>query len=147
MTTVRSAAECHVPDAVRMGLEFRAQYAPYLRENPDAMAHIARFLLQVPNALLMAFDDDDHPVGMLGLAVIIHPLSGDPYASELFWWVDQPFRHGRTGLTLLEEAEKWATAMGATHIHMAALTTNLKVGSLYLRRGYVVRDQTYEKEL
>jgi RimJ/RimL family protein N-acetyltransferase len=142
---IRHARPSDVPDAVRMGLAFRAAYAPRLRENPAQMATIARWLMEPPNALFVV-DLDGAVVGMLGLALVRHPLSDDLYASELFWWLDPPYRKGRPGLGLLEAAETWATQQGAVAMHMIALESNPAVGRLYARRGYTARDVTWEKE-
>lgn len=143
---IRRATEADVPDAVRMGLAFRAAYAPHLRENPAQMAIIARFLLTAPHALLVACDPDTGAVhGMFGLLVFTHPLSGDQTAGELFWWVDPAQRSGGDGLRLLAAAEDWAQAQSAVTIQMIALYTNPSVTDLYARRGYIARDQVFER--
>lgn len=145
---IRHATEADVPDAVRMGLAFRAAYAPHLRENAEQMATIARYLLDEPHALLLACDPDGGAVyGMLGLLVFVHPLSGDLTAGELFWWVDPDRRTGGDGLRLLSAAEDWAAHMGAMTMQMIALYTNPSVTDLYTRRGYVARDQVFERVL
>lgn len=142
---VRPADGDDVPDAVRMGLAFRAKFAPHLRENPAQMETIALWLIGGGGRLFVA-EVDGAVVGMLGLALITHPLSGDRYASELFWWVDPGTPPG-TGLRLLATAERWAKEQGALAVHMVALASNQGVDRIYERRGYVPRDTTWERTL
>lgn len=142
---IRPATETDVPDVVRMGLAFRDRFAHHLRENPEQMATIARWLIGGGGVLLVA-ETEGGVVGMLGIALINHPLSADPYASELFWWADYTAPPG-TGLRLLAAGERWAREAGAKAMHMVALASNPTVDRIYRRRGYEPRDTTYEKEL
>jgi ribosomal protein S18 acetylase RimI-like enzyme len=143
--TIRPATLDDVPAAVRMGLAFRAAYAPHLRENPEQMARIATYLLDAPHALLVAVRPGGAVCGMLGLLIFDHPLSGDRTAGELFWWADPDARNAGAGLLLLDAAEQHARAHGAVTMQMIALATNPTVTELYARRGYVARDQVFER--
>jgi ribosomal protein S18 acetylase RimI-like enzyme len=146
VVTIRRGQEEDVPDAVRMGLAFRQAHATHLRENPTQMAAIARFLLTPPHVLLMA-TVDRAVIGMLGMAVVPHPLSGDLTGSELFWWVDPPARSLPAGPMLLDAAETWARAQGATTMQMVCLASNPYISRVYAKRGYTERDTTWERTL
>lgn len=145
LITIRHATAEDIPEAVRMGLAFRRQYAAHLRENPEQMALIAEYLLDPPHALLVAVRPGGSVCGMLGLLVFDHPLSGDRTAGELFWWTDADARNAGAGLQLLDAAEAWAREQGVVVMQMVALATNPSVTELYARRGYVARDQVFER--
>jgi hypothetical protein len=145
---IRPADAADVPRIVEMGLAFRRAHAAHLRENPGQMAQCAYWLIGGGGVLLVAEAPGSVLVGMLGLALITHPLSGDQFASELFWWVEPDARSGsRTGLRLLDAAESWARKHHAIGIHMVALASNPHISRLYAKRGYTERDSTWERTL
>jgi hypothetical protein len=70
---------------------------------------------------------------MIGLLVFAHPMSGERVASEVFWWTN-PEARGVHGVKLLRMGEEWARTQDVVAFHMIA--PDVRVGSLYARRGY-----------
>jgi GNAT superfamily N-acetyltransferase len=81
-------------------------------------------------------------VGMIGVHIFNHPMSGEKIGCEAFWWVEPEARGG--GLGLLKRGEAWLKAMGAKRIQMIA--PNERVARLYRRRGYSKTEEHYQKD-
>ena len=106
-TAIREATEADLPACVAMGLRFAAtvgEYARLLPVNAEAMERLGRWLLAY-GVILMA-ERDDAPIGMFGLTVQPHPMTGLLTGMELFWWVNDDARGH--GIRLLHAGEQWA---------------------------------------
>lgn len=66
-------------------------------------------------------------------------------ATELAWWIDPEHRKSRLGSELLEAFEYWAKKVGCKLITMISIDDN--VGKYYEKKGYVLQERTYTKEL
>lgn len=139
-TVIRHATPDDVPQIVDMGLRFlrSTAYRDRVGENPEQMTRIAQQLIGGAGALLVA-ERDERLVGMIGVLLFEHPLSGEWIAGELFWWSEQP----RAGMRLLREAEAWARASGAAAMQMIAPTP--QVERVYLARGFEQVEVAYQK--
>ena len=86
-------------------------------------------------------------VGALGGVLFPDPNTGEPVATEFFWYV-LPSARG-AGLQLLTSFEAWAAEAGATRVHMVHLLKLApeKLGRLYQRRGYTPTETLYVKTL
>jgi GNAT superfamily N-acetyltransferase len=143
--TTRPATVADVPALVAMGQQFLAasSYHAHLASNPDQMATFATSLIDSPNGAVFVLDHDGRPVGVIGLVVFAHPLSGERMASECFWWAgDEARGHG---LSLLHAAEAWAREQGAERLQMVA--PEPRVGRLYRRFGYQWIEESYQRSL
>jgi RimJ/RimL family protein N-acetyltransferase len=121
-----------------------SRYIEFLTFEPGRMAEIATRLIGGRESTLIVADDGSELVGMIGMWVYDHPLSGDRVAGEVFWWVD-PHQRGRLGLDLWAAAEAWAKDREARVIQMIA--PNDRVARLYGRRGYQKLETTYQRTL
>jgi hypothetical protein len=139
-TVIRHAMPADVPQIVEMGLRFLRStvYRDRLAESPVSMERIAMQLIGGAGALLVA-ERGGLLVGMIGVLLFEHPLSGEWIAGELFWWSEQP----RAGMRLLREAEAWARASGAAALQMIAPTT--QVERVYQARGFAQIEVAYQK--
>lgn len=173
MTRIRMARESDVVGLVEMGLQFLAEssYRDHLTPDPLYQAQMARWLL-AHGAVFVAEREvlaegasynhtrGDSPlspcpacrlgtrlVGMVGMALVCAPLTGELTASEAMWWVDPVHRRGRLGIRLWDEAEAWAVGRGAVLIHMIAPAGADTVAGMYARRGYVALETTWQKRL
>jgi GNAT superfamily N-acetyltransferase len=146
----RDARPVDLPQLEAMAGAFCREFIPDLPDAPMRRLRTLRWLMTggSPESplLLRVLVAGDRLVGMIGLAITEHLISGERVASELFWYVLPEARRGG-GLGLLYDAESWARAQGAQRLHMIAVTGNLGVGEVYAHRGYRLREQTYEKVL
>lgn len=142
---IRRATDADVPRLVEMGRAFLAgtRYAGAIRENPAQMAETAAGLIASEAGELLVAERGGQVVGMIGLLLYTHPLSGDRVASELFWWVDPD--HRGQGIALLRAGERWARACGAVALQMIAPSDDVE--RLYERLGFVRIEAQYQRGL
>ncbi len=144
--TIRDAVIGDVPRIVEMGQHFlrASRYADQITENPAQFGKMATTCIESPDGVvLLAEARSGHVVGMLGLLIFAHPLSGQRTAGEICWWVE-PSARG-TGVQLLKAAEGWATTHGAETLQMVAPTD--QVATIYERYGYTLSEVAYVKAL
>ncbi len=142
--SLRVATLDDVPQLVAMGRRFLAasHYRHVLAENPAQMGALATRLITQEDGDVLVLDRGDL-VGMLGLLVFAHPLSGCRVTSELFWWVEPEVRGD--GVKLLKAGERWAIAQHSEQLHMIAPTA--RVGAFYTRLGYEATEIAFVKNL
>jgi GNAT superfamily N-acetyltransferase len=104
------------------------------------------FDLALTVGVIFLADVDAELIGMLALLALGHPLTGQPYAEELAWWVEPAHRIGLAGPKLLRAGEEWATTRGCFCIKMTA-PHGSTVGAFYERRGYEPIESSYAKKL
>lgn len=90
----------------------------------------------------------DPPVGVAG--AVIGPVfynKHEKQAVELFWWVKPECRG--VGRFLIEKLESESKRKGAKRIAMLCLESLSpeKVGEMYVKNGYVLKEHGYMKEL
>jgi GNAT superfamily N-acetyltransferase len=85
--------------------------------------------------------------GTLGGVAVPDIYSGDPIATEFFWFV-RPGARGR-GLDLLRAFEQWARAKGCVQLRMARLLDVMpeRLDRIYRRLGFEAVEVNYHKEL
>lgn len=143
MTDTRAATLADVPGLVAMGAEFlrTTGYATLIAPTVERLHALAAQLVQGPDATMIVVERDGVLIGMIGLVLTTHHLSGERMAGEVVWWVDPAHRgHGRG---LLRAAETWALAQGACAIHMTA--PNEEVAAIYTALDYHAIETTFEK--
>ena len=144
--TTRRAVRADLDTMVAMGREFLATVYPQrLADNPDALRALGEQLLARPDSVLFVAEvPHAGVVGMIGMMVYPHPMSGERVASELFWWMD-PAHRGAGGVWLLRQAEAWAQVQGAELLQMIA--PNRDVAAFYERIGFTAIETTYLRRL
>lgn len=100
-------------------------------------------LIDLPHALLLVSEGPSGVGGMIGMIATMHPMSGEPVMSELFWYVT-PDQRGQ-GLRLLRAAEAWGAGHGIKKSIM--ISPNKRISKLYRRKGYSMLETQYVKEL
>lgn len=92
--------------------------------------------------------EDGFLQGALGSAIFKDVATGDLTCSELFFHVTASKR-GFLGIKLMAEAEKEAKRRGARRMFMMHMMTPgaIDVGPLYERRGFVLKEKIYAREL
>ncbi len=144
--TIRDAVIGDVPRIVEMGQHFlrASSYADQITENPTQFGKMATTCIDSPDGVvLLAEGRGGDVVGMIGLLIFAHHLSGQRTAGEICWWVE-PTARG-TGVQLLKAAEAWAVAHHAETLQMVAPTA--QVATIYERYGYRLSEVAYLKVL
>jgi GNAT superfamily N-acetyltransferase len=146
MTTIRAATTADLPALVTMGRRFLAMlYTDRLKDAPDRLDALASQLVGDANSLVLVSEQAGEVVGMIAMVCYEHPMSGDPMAVEMFWWVE-PEQRG-DGMRLFRRARAWAKARGARILQMIAPATNPDVAAMYDRLGFVPMETTYQRSL
>lgn len=122
-----------------------SQYIRFIGQNAEySMGLIERLIVNDDGAIFVA-DAGGEVIGMIGLAVYQHPMSGEHVAVEAFWWLNPD--HRGYGVYLLRKAEKWAKAKGARSLSMMAPCDNPRVQEIYSALGYEAVEVTYQRTL
>lgn len=144
--TIRPATEADIDAIVAMAERFRdtTSYRDHVPVKADCVRALALALVreQTPGVMLVAADEDAL-VGMVGMLLFTHPMTGEPTALELCWWVEPEARGRGVSGQLLAAAETWAWEAGATVCQLAAPSDF--VGALYERRGYQLVERMYQR--
>jgi GNAT superfamily N-acetyltransferase len=143
---IRAATADDIPRLVAMGERFLSETVYRERRvpvNPIAMARTVGLLLASERGAVFVSEQEAAVVGMIGLVIFEHPITGLVTASELFWWVESECRGH--GVRLLRRGEQWARAAGAQAVQMIAPTP--AVGQLYERLGYGYLEASYQKAM
>lgn len=144
---IREGVLTDLPILIEMGHRFLAStiYASFLTDNPAQMAITASHLMTSPDGVIFVAEDARHGVvGMIGMLLFSHFLSGDLTSSEIFWWVE-PDQRGSMGVRLFKAAELWSVGHGAAVLQMVAPT--IEVGALYERLGYRAIETAYQRKV
>lgn len=144
----RQATEADLPELLRIGRDFADAcaldlIAPY---DPASCERLLRWLID--DHILIVADDG---LGLHGCAAAaVTPWiwnAAYTQASELFWWVDPPYRAHGVGAGLLQALETEAKSLGATIITMVSMTSSMpdKVFKMYTNAGYKPSEQSFLK--
>lgn len=136
-----------LPQVAALGALFYAEGKLPGRFNETYWQRSWTELLQNGAGVIFGLCADDDIIGALGGVLFPDPNTGEPVATEFFWYV-RPEARG-AGLKLLPEFERWASEAGAVRVHMVHLLrlTPEKLGRLYQRRGYMPTETLYVKTL
>lgn len=141
--TIREATHVDVPQLVEMGRAFRlGLYADAVAENVEQMAETARLLIDGEDSVIyVAEGRGGGLLGMIGLRLFVHPISGELTVGEVFLWGEG------AGMRLLYAAKKWARAHGATKLQMIQPINETRVGDLYHAMGYRCIEAAWQLDL
>lgn len=139
---VREGTAADFEAMVALGLRF-AHESVYVRVpiTEVQIRKVGDWLLE--HGVILLTEKDGIPVGMVGVTVLPHMLTGRPYGAEVFWWCN-PEARGH-GLRLLKAAERWAEAHGAETMQFVAPTPDVE--RLYQHLNYAKIETAYEKDL
>lgn len=147
MECVIHATESHRAAVVRMAQRFLSPDGPYGTRFAVDAAKVSALAAQMmgPEHLALLAMQDDQPVGMFGMFLFDHPITGERIASELCWWMEPEARGGKAAIQMLRTAEAWARDHGAEVIEMIA--PDERVAAFYGKVGYERADIHYRKVL
>jgi GNAT superfamily N-acetyltransferase len=119
-------------------------YGKLLAFVPAVVVNLAGWVLE--HGHIVVGERDGVLVGFIALVAAPHPISGEPVAEELAWWVEPSARRGRLSYYLLRSAEDWARQKGLSMLKMVA-PSGSTVGAFYERLGYSPVETAYIKRL
>ncbi len=139
---VRLATQADVMRIVELGCEFLngSHYAEAMRPDPELMARTISGMIGSQDCFVAVYEVEGVVVGMIGVTATIHPFTGQPVVSELFWYV-RPGHRGRAGLKLLKLVERWAMMISARCLIM--VSPSERVSRIYERKGYLHLEDQY----
>lgn len=143
--TIRPIAEADVADVVAMGLDQLTEIYPSMGQNADRLTDTLTRLMGSNDGLALVAETDGTLLGMIGVVLFPHHLTGALTAGEVFWFVRQSAR-GTVGLRLLKAAEAWAVAKGAKCLQMSA-PPGSSAEAIYARMGFTAIETTHRKEI
>lgn len=98
--------------------------------------------------IILVAEDLGQLVGLACIQILRSALFPDPWAELTELYVDPEHRRRGIGSALLEQAEKWARARGATQMQVRTGDKNEAGRGIYQKRGYSIRPhQLLEKAL
>jgi GNAT superfamily N-acetyltransferase len=142
---IRLATIEDVDAVAAMGARFIAQ-SRYGRLLPIVPEQLEAFTAQLVAGEASAVFVAEHAgalVGMFGVLLFEHPMSGVRVATEVFWWVE-PSARG-LGLRLFYTAQRWAKDRGAAVLQMIAPSDEVR--TLYERLGFDQVETVYQRAI
>jgi len=145
--TIREATLADADCLVAMATRF-LESTPYGRVFPPAAERLHALVATclTLGVIFVAEVRDAEVVGMIAVAALEHPFTGDLYADEIAWWVELEHRGGAIGPRLLGAVSSWAQVRGLRFVKLAALAGS-DVGAFYERMGYEAVETAYMKTL
>lgn len=148
---IRPATEQDIPALLHIGRAFY-QYNHYSRLgvslDTDSLSTVLQQLMA--SHILLVAVEDGNVVGTV--AAYVEPLWWNletPQATEVFWWLDPPYRNAGNGKQLKDALEAAVRARGVRFLNMIALEASMpeEVEQLYFRNGYTRIERVYLKVL
>lgn len=145
--TIRAATLDDVPRLHVLTAHFLAStpYGALLRAPSEVrLFELVETILEL--GVILVAEIDEQIEGMIALAALKHPISGDLYGDELVWWVEPAHRGATIGPLLLDMAEAWARSKGCVLLKMVA-PSGSPIGDFYQRMGYQAVETAYQRTL
>jgi hypothetical protein len=139
---IREATLADVPALVEMGRHFitSSRYVDLITFDAGRLASAAVSLQSYGPTFLAEIDG--RLAGMLIAAVAPNILTGEQWAEEVAWWVEEPDR-GAAGGRLFRAFEAWAEQLGLPMRMVAPSGSTL--GHFYARHGFEEVETTWIK--
>lgn len=143
---IRQAGVADIPAVIELAAHFRERttYRNFVAWKPDQIARILERVLEL--GVILLAEEGDAAVGMLVLAALEHPYTGETYVDELAWWVEPHARKGSIGPRLLRAGEAWARRRCIRVMSMVA-PVGSSAGEYYQRLGYTPVETRFQKVL
>lgn len=145
---LRSATIDDLPRLHALTAHFLAStpYGNLLRE-PSEVRLFGLVEQVLESGVILVAELDGQIEAMLAAVALEHPVSGEPYADELVWWVEPEHRGSSIGPRLLDLAEAWAVSNGLTMLKMVAPSGSTALAAFYVHMGYHAVETAYVKPL
>jgi GNAT superfamily N-acetyltransferase len=133
---VRPAVEGDLDDLVRLLGQLFSIEADFRPEGARQRRGLARMLEEPSRRLVLVAEAAGEVVGLVTVQLVVSTAEGADSAWVEDLVVDEAHRGGGLGQRLLEEAEAWAEARGATRLQLLADATNVGALRFYARMGW-----------
>jgi hypothetical protein len=139
--TIRPAVAADYEALVALGRQFAAE-SPHGVTDPLRVALAVRSTLE--HGIVQVLEDGTGAiVGMLGLLIGPHPLTGAMTGFEVAWYLNPAARGGSGAIKLVKACELAALREGAHFLQLGA--PDARVGDLLARLGYDAVETTFRK--
>ena len=141
---IRAATGEDVPALVDLGMHFLGTvYRSVIVPDPAALERLARQLIEGEASTVIVAERDGAVIGMIGMVIFVHPMSGIRTASEVCWFVAEGSRG--CGMKLFRAAEVWARDHQAEQFQMVAPSP--AVARVYQRLGFAPVEQLFQRSV
>lgn len=138
---LRVAKEEDLPQILEMSLKFAKTTSFSADMDPGFIENLIKNLIAGNNTIILLHENKGFIAGL-----VTPFLFGDAkVATEIAWWVEPKERKNGVGQELLEAFEYWAKEMNCSYVTMVSL--DHKLGKLYTKNGYRIREYAYMKEI
>lgn len=147
---IRIAKHSDLPRIIEMGRKFFSITLMSQSADFDDESFYKTFdYLDGENGVCLVLEKNSEVVGMsAAMAYPFYLNLNHKTGQELFWWVEEEFRHGSDGLRLMRELETWARSVGCETFNMMSIGENLeRIEKIYSKMGYQSTERTYMKRL
>lgn len=105
-TSIREASHEDLPRIVELGSQslIDGPYAGVIHDVPEQSRKCAELVMSMGKILLV--EEDGKVVGLLGLLFANHHFSGQPYATELMWYLLPEYRASFAAIALMRAGER-----------------------------------------
>ena len=149
---IRHAQLSDIDRCVEMAVHFieGTAYSLILKASRVQLSQLAAGLIE--HGVIFVSETETDPgetpevVGMMGLFLVTHPVSGSLVASEIAFWLEPTHRGGSTWKRLKSAGERWAKENGAIGMNMIAPAGSI-IAEFYRRDGYTKVEECFYKEL
>lgn len=145
---IREAEEQDIVHFLMMGRKF-AEVAEEPFDRESLTQHLEWLFEDEHTVAFIVFSEAGDPAGMIsGIWMPTFWDNSKITATEMWWWVEEPYRKSGVGTMLMDALESWATAAGAWRLGMMTIV-GLAPGieEIYRKRGFRPRENTFVKEL
>lgn len=110
-------------------------------------SNLIKFLSPSTDRLVLLYGD----IGLLMAIKTPFPMGDFSTANEVLWWVNPEERNKHVGEELMNAFEYWAKMVDCKFISMTKFVSNTpldkKLDKFYTKKGYVMYERTYVKEI
>jgi GNAT superfamily N-acetyltransferase len=147
MAKVRTAVESDVHEFAVLVKRFVKEAKYVITMDMDLVVKNFHEGLKNPEICWIVLEEDDEVVGFLAGATNSPLFSRDKIGVELGWYVHPEHRDGHSAIKLMVSFEQWCKKQRCKYITMCDIHTLQDLQPLYERRGYVLTEKSYMKEV
>lgn len=145
---IRHGLISDIPVIMEMAEEFynTTDYSKFARFDFDTVLALTELII-LHNICIVATDDNDKAVGVLGLWLCPFMFNRNVLTcEEVIWWVKTEFRKSSYGIQMIQYADDIRKLRGAVNFRMALLSTSpAGLESVYESLGFNFSEKYFTK--